>query len=106
MTINETKEVLVHLYAYCGFPRSIMGLRTLLKVLNDRKEKGLLDLWGEIIWLTGKTGELKQDLVKTGQKLVPHECWMAFQYKNAGACSILRYLKDQLFQFSKDYQMI
>ena len=48
MTINETKEVLVHLYAYCGFPRSIMGLRTLLKVLEDRKEKGILDLWGEM----------------------------------------------------------
>ena len=23
LTINECKEVLVHLYAYCGFPRSI-----------------------------------------------------------------------------------
>ena len=29
LTINETKEVLVHLYAYCGFPRSIRGLQTL-----------------------------------------------------------------------------
>lgn len=26
LTINEAKEVLVHLYAYCGFPRSIPGL--------------------------------------------------------------------------------
>ncbi|RYF54121.1 MAG: carboxymuconolactone decarboxylase, partial [Cytophagaceae bacterium] len=25
MTLNEIKEVLVHLYAYCGFPRSIRG---------------------------------------------------------------------------------
>lgn len=28
LTINEAKEVLVHLYAYCGFPRSIQGLVT------------------------------------------------------------------------------
>ena len=28
LTVNESKEVLVHLYAYCGFPRSISGLQT------------------------------------------------------------------------------
>ncbi|UPL51339.1 carboxymuconolactone decarboxylase family protein [Hymenobacter sublimis] len=40
LTVNEEKEVLVHLYAYCGFPRSIQGLNTLLKVLDERKAQG------------------------------------------------------------------
>ncbi|MBA4744509.1 MAG: carboxymuconolactone decarboxylase family protein [Muricauda sp.] len=46
LTVNEIKEVLVHLYAYCGFPRSIRGLQTFLDVLDDRKEKGIKDVWG------------------------------------------------------------
>ncbi|HRE66379.1 MAG TPA: carboxymuconolactone decarboxylase family protein [Cyclobacteriaceae bacterium] len=43
LTINESKEVLVHLYAYCGFPRSIQGLNTLITVLDERKAKGIND---------------------------------------------------------------
>jgi alkylhydroperoxidase/carboxymuconolactone decarboxylase family protein YurZ len=46
LTINEIKEVLVHLYAYCGFPRSIRGLQTLMAVLNDREAKGIKDNMG------------------------------------------------------------
>ncbi|MCM4153759.1 carboxymuconolactone decarboxylase [Arenibacter sp. N53] len=41
LTVNEIKEVIVHLYAYCGFPRSLQGLRTFIKVLDDRKAKGI-----------------------------------------------------------------
>src|SRR5690606_30544970 len=47
LTVNEVKEVLVHLYAYCGFPRSIRGLQTLMVVLNDRKAKGIIDPIGK-----------------------------------------------------------
>ena len=47
LTINETKEVLVHLYAYCGFPRSIRGLQTLMEVLDERKAKGIADIVGK-----------------------------------------------------------
>jgi 4-carboxymuconolactone decarboxylase len=46
LTINEIKEVLVHLYAYCGFPRSIRGLQTFMEVLNERKAKGVNDSTG------------------------------------------------------------
>ncbi|HEY0892460.1 MAG TPA: carboxymuconolactone decarboxylase family protein [Cellvibrio sp.] len=46
LTINEVKEVLVHLYAYCGFPRSIRGLQTFLQVLNERQAKGINDVKG------------------------------------------------------------
>ena len=47
LTINEIKEVLVHLYAYCGFPRSIQGLNTLIAVLDERKKKGIQDEVGK-----------------------------------------------------------
>ncbi|MFV5693665.1 carboxymuconolactone decarboxylase family protein [Flavobacterium sp. LT1R49] len=43
LTVNEVKEVLVHTYAYCGFPRSIRGLQTFMEVLNERKSKGIID---------------------------------------------------------------
>lgn len=43
LTINEIKEVLVHLYAYCGFPRSIQGLITFLSIVDERKKKGITD---------------------------------------------------------------
>jgi len=47
LTVNEEKEVLVHLYAYCGFPRSLNGLNTLLKVLAERKANGITDVVGK-----------------------------------------------------------
>jgi alkylhydroperoxidase/carboxymuconolactone decarboxylase family protein YurZ len=46
LTINQIKEVLVHLYAYCGFPRSIRGLQTFMEVLDERKAKGINDVMG------------------------------------------------------------
>jgi len=47
LTVNEIKEVLVHLYAYCGFPRSILGLQTFMEVLKDRVAKGINDTTGK-----------------------------------------------------------
>jgi Uncharacterized homolog of gamma-carboxymuconolactone decarboxylase subunit len=46
LTINEIKEVIVHLYAYAGFPRSIRGLQTFITVLDERKTKGIEDVVG------------------------------------------------------------
>lgn len=46
LTINEIKEALVHLYAYCGFPRSIRGLQTFMAVLDERAKKGITDKVG------------------------------------------------------------
>lgn len=47
LTVNEIKEILVHTYAYCGFPRSIRGLQTFMEVMNDRKAKGKVDQIGK-----------------------------------------------------------
>lgn len=46
LTVNEIKEVLVHLYAYCGFPRSLQGINTFMSVLEERKKKGIKDAVG------------------------------------------------------------
>ncbi|NMR33231.1 carboxymuconolactone decarboxylase [Chryseobacterium aquaticum] len=46
LTINEIKEMLVHSYAYCGFPRSIRGLQTFMEVVEERKAKGIKDNTG------------------------------------------------------------
>ena len=47
LTVNEIKEVLVHTYAYCGFPRSIRGLQTFMELLNERKAKGIIETNGK-----------------------------------------------------------
>lgn len=46
MTVNEVKEVLVQLYAYCGFPRSLNGINTLIAVLEERRSAGIVDAIG------------------------------------------------------------
>ncbi len=47
MTVNETKEVMVHAYAYCGFPRSLRGLQPPpMQVLDERKARGIADTVG------------------------------------------------------------
>ena len=49
LTINEIKETLVQLYAYCGFPRSLNALNTFKEVLDERKAKGITDSIGKPI---------------------------------------------------------
>lgn len=57
LTINETKEILVQLYAYAGFPRSLNALNTLMSVLDERKNKGIKDEQGKTAapYPSGKT---------------------------------------------------
>lgn len=49
LTINEIKETLVQLYAYCGFPRSLNAINTFKTVLDERKSKGINDIEGKKI---------------------------------------------------------
>ena len=46
LAVNEIKEILVQLYAYAGFPRSLNGIQTLMTVIEERKAKGLKDKEG------------------------------------------------------------
>ena len=39
VTVNEFKEILVQVYAYCGFPRSLNALATLKQTVEERSGK-------------------------------------------------------------------
>ncbi|MCG3190152.1 MAG: hypothetical protein LKCHEGNO_02769 [Burkholderiaceae bacterium] len=46
LAISEAKEVLVQLYAYVGFPKSLNALGELMKVVEARKQRGVQDTPG------------------------------------------------------------
>ncbi len=46
LTVSEAKEILVQLYAYTGFPRSLNALGQLMKVLDARRQRGIEDAPG------------------------------------------------------------
>lgn len=43
LSISDCREILVQLYAYSGFPRSLNALAELMKVLYERKQRGVKD---------------------------------------------------------------
>lgn len=47
LSVNEIKEIQIHLYAYTGFLRALNGLATLMTVLEERKAKGIKDEIGK-----------------------------------------------------------
>ena len=63
MTVNDGKEVLVQLYAYAGFPRSLNALGTYMGVLEERREQGINDVEGDTPQAPIPTGD---DLLKQG----------------------------------------
>jgi len=46
LTVNEIKEVLVQMYAYTGFPRSLNAINTFISVMEEREAKGIHDELG------------------------------------------------------------
>ena len=48
LTVNEIKEVLVQLYAYCGFPRSLNALGSFMALLQEREASGIKDAPGRL----------------------------------------------------------
>lgn len=73
LSISEAKEILVQLYAYVGFPRSLNALSELMKVVEERKNRGIQDA----------PGREPSQPVPTGQQLT--EVGKANQTKIAGA---------------------
>ena len=43
LTVNEIREILIQMYAYAGFPRSLNGINAFIEVLEQRKEQGIED---------------------------------------------------------------
>lgn len=104
LTINEIKEVLVQMYAYCGFPRSLNGINTFMSVVEERKTKGIVDVEGKdaspITDAINKYETGKQTL----QKLTGIEEKGPKTGANAFAPVIDTFLKEHLFAdiFSRD----
>lgn len=48
LSVNELKEILVQVYAYAGFPRSLNALGELMKVLEARRQRGVRDREGPL----------------------------------------------------------
>ena len=46
LTVSDAREVLVQLYAYAGFPRSLNALTALMQVVDARKQRGVQDAPG------------------------------------------------------------
>jgi alkylhydroperoxidase/carboxymuconolactone decarboxylase family protein YurZ len=46
LSVSDAKEILVQLYAYTGFPRSLNALGELMKVVEARRQRGVHDAPG------------------------------------------------------------
>lgn len=75
LKVNEIKEALVQLYAYCGFPRSLNAINSLMTIVEERRIKGIKTDEGIAGIVTIETGDryergrLKlEELTKTTQK--------------------------------------
>jgi 4-carboxymuconolactone decarboxylase len=63
LSVSDAKEILVQLYAYTGFPRSLNALGELMKVVDARKQRGVQDALGRDPATPIPTGK---DLLATG----------------------------------------
>ncbi len=46
LSVGDCKEILVQLYAYAGFPRSLNALGQLIKTVDTRRQRGIQDAEG------------------------------------------------------------
>lgn len=103
LTINEIKEILVQLYAYCGFPRSLNGINAFMAVLEERKTKGIQDKEGKEVSKIDNT----LDKYQSGKQNLQHLTGIEekeLKGANAFAPAIDTFLKEHLFAdiFNRD----
>ena len=97
MTVNEVNEVLIHAYAYCGFPRSLRAIQTFMQVIEERKSMGIKDVEGReasAIEDGGSRYERGRDIlaeISGTSAAVPKAGYAVF------APTIERFLKEHLF---------
>lgn len=97
LTINEMKEVLVHLYAYTGFPRSIQGLITFLSVVDERKAAGITDETGKTASPIDQSGDKYERGAKVLEKLTGIPYSTPTSGYGAFSPEIDTFLKEHLF---------
>jgi 4-carboxymuconolactone decarboxylase len=104
LTVNEIKEVLVQMYAYCGFPRSLNGINTFMTVVEERKAKGIHDVEGKEASPITDSESKYETGKQTLQKLTGVEEKGPKTGANAFTPIIDTFLKEHLFAdiFSRD----
>lgn len=104
LSINEIKEVLIQLYAYCGFPRSLNAISTLMFALEERKVRGIKDVEGKDATPIATTADKYETGRRTLQQLTAKEEKGPKTGVNAFAPVIDTFLKEHLFAdvFSRD----
>lgn len=104
LTINEIKEVLVQLYAYCGFPHSLNGINALMAVVDQRKGAGKNDSPGKDASPIDRKADKYAVGKKTLEMLMGKPDVTAQSGASAFAPIIDTFLKEHLFAdiFSRD----
>lgn len=96
MTVNEIKEELLHISAYCGFPRSLNGIIAFSAVVEDRKSKGITDVIGEKASKVTDTNKYE-----TGKKVLESLTGQPERYPKTGYAAFVpavdTLLKEHLF---------
>lgn len=97
MTISEVNEVLIHAYAYCGFPRSLRAIQTFMQVVDERKTNGINDPVGR----EATKIDDNRSRYERGRDVLAEISGMAADAPKAGyavfAPAIERFLKEHLF---------
>jgi alkylhydroperoxidase/carboxymuconolactone decarboxylase family protein YurZ len=97
LTVNEIKEVLAQMYAYCGFPRSLNGINTLMSVLEERKKKGINDEAGKTATPITDTADKYERGRKTLERLTGQPQSKPAKGFGDFSPTIDRFLKEHLF---------
>lgn len=97
MTVNEVNEVLIHAYAYCGFPRSLRAIQTFMQVVDERKANGINDPVGREATAIDDT----RSRYERGRDVLAEISGISADAPKAGyavfAPTIERFLKEHLF---------
>ncbi len=97
LTVNEIKEVLVQMYAYCGFPRSLNGINIFMSVLEERKRKGINDEAGKTASPITDTADKYERGRKTLERLTGQPQSKPAKGFGEFSPTIDRFLKEHLF---------
>ncbi|KGQ70225.1 carboxymuconolactone decarboxylase [Chelonobacter oris] len=92
LTVNELKDVMVQLYAYTGFPRSLNGLNALVESVKARQAKGVKTETGREPTALPANADMAQKGTQTQTELVGQAVDLS-----ALSPDIDRYLKTHLF---------
>lgn len=97
MSVNELKEILIHAYAYCGFPRSLRAIQTLMELTAERKNQGIQDKEGREASPVNQSG----DKYARGRQVLEQLTGITANTPPTGyaafAPTIDRFLKEHLF---------